>query len=418
MVEITTGFLGYELHHSTQTLTYRGDAVSLRPKTLATLQFLLANRHRTVTKDEVLSAIWSDVEVQDQAVFQSISEIRSLLKGHECIETIRGRGYRWILPFDSDFATSAHLRRRWVAPLAAGLVALVGIITWWQAADDPKPFFVIVESAASPALLSNDPKAKSSIDQMLIHQLRRMGWDAQPMRDGTIPTEHVVIKIDVKPADTGVSLYFSLQRGSTNQSGDIRSTTPIGAIRDLAMELHGLLSLSATENSNKLSISGLFTSAKNYMDLDNYSLAESYLTVALSEQPNLPSVQLALAYTYQQMGRMNDSLRLARLVHRIAGQTNNRTDQMLSAIRLSQLLFKKSMYVDAEQFAREALDIASHINDLLVVAEAQEQLGEISLARGKIEAGKEQLTVALQYFSTFCPTGESRVSKRLLDFES
>ena len=101
-----------------------------------------------------------------------------------------------------------------------------------------------------------------------------------------------------------------------------------------------------------------------------------------------------------------------------ADQKEHRTDRMMSAMMASKLLLEKGNVAESKTFANEALNLASNMNDLLIVAEAQEQLGEISLMRGNMSTGKEQLMVALKYFRTFCPSGESRVSRRLLELES
>ncbi len=41
-------------------LTRAGDRVEVQPKVLSLLIFLLENRERTVTKDEILDAVWPD----------------------------------------------------------------------------------------------------------------------------------------------------------------------------------------------------------------------------------------------------------------------------------------------------------------------------------------------------------------------
>lgn len=411
-------FLDYELSPSTQTMTRGGVAVHIRPKTLATLGYLLANRHRVVTKDDLLDSIWPAAEVQDQAVFQSISELRSIFKGHDCIETVRGQGYRWILPLTTDLRTPEP-RSFWRAmALAACLVAILGSIVWRQSDTGPQSLTLVIGPVASLGTLPRNSDIAPSMDRMLTAQLRRMGWDAQRQQQGALPADALILHVDVASSDADTLLHYQLRDGVAEISGYVDSQTPMGAVRDLATELHGLLSLRATGSANDFSIGKLLVEAKKHIDHENYQLAEAYLTVVLAEQPNHPIAQMALAYSYQQMGRHRNALELGYAVHRASRRPINRVDRMMSAMLLSQLLTADSQYTESQQFAHEALDIATNINDLVIVAEAQEQLGEISLAKGQIGIGKEQLAVALRYYSSFCPTGKTRVAKRLLEIDS
>lgn len=419
MTESTYRFLDYELNVTARQLMRKNTVVKVRPKTLATLAFLLANRSEIVTKEEILESTWPNADVQDQAVFQSISELRSLFKGHNCIETVHGSGYRWALPLKPRDGLQAHPVMRWPEALAACLVVLVGSVSWWQMAGDTRSFSVNVHPAEFVTEPTSSSKINSSsVDHMLIQQLRRMGWDTQPVRGSVRTVDQVDISIHMDLAEAGTTLFFQLRGHLIEQSGHITSATPLGAIRDLTAELHDTLSLIAEDDSAEIRVSQLFAKAKAHLDREEYPLAEAYLTVALTELPNQKTLQRALAYAYKQMGRYDDALSFAYKAHDAANQKNTRTDRMMSSILLSKLLLKKGNFEDSNKFAYEALDLATNINDLLIVAEAQEQLGEISLLRGNVSTGREQLTVALKYFRTFCPTGESRVSRRLHELES
>ena len=146
-------------------------------------------------------------------------------------------------------------------------------------------------------------------------------------------------------------------------------------------------------------------------------MAEAYLVVLSTVAPTHICVKTALAYAYQQLQRTDEAVALARAAHAAATEPATRTDRMMSANLLSRLLRDSGRYAESEIFARDALEIATEINDLLIVAEAQEQLGELSIARGELGKGREQLNFALRYYSSFCPSGEARVSNRLLDLE-
>jgi adenylate cyclase len=50
--------------------------ISLRPKTLAVLRFLLENPGRLVSKEELFAAVWPNIAVTDDVLVQSVGELR------------------------------------------------------------------------------------------------------------------------------------------------------------------------------------------------------------------------------------------------------------------------------------------------------------------------------------------------------
>ncbi|RFU44406.1 AAA family ATPase [Paraburkholderia sp. DHOC27] len=78
------------------------ERIDLARKTFAVLRQLLENRHLLITHDALLEAVWPNVHVQHEVVKAQIRMIRALLddnaKQPRFIETVRGRGYRFIAP--------------------------------------------------------------------------------------------------------------------------------------------------------------------------------------------------------------------------------------------------------------------------------------------------------------------------------
>src|SRR5437764_3206935 len=74
-----------------------GGEIELRPKTFAVLRFLVENAGRLVPKDELFAAVWPNISVTDDALVQSIGELRRALgdDGLQLIKTIPRRGYRF-----------------------------------------------------------------------------------------------------------------------------------------------------------------------------------------------------------------------------------------------------------------------------------------------------------------------------------
>lgn len=84
-----------------------GDAeeIALRPKTFAVLRFLVESGGRLVSKDELFTEVWPNLTVTDDALVQSIGELRRALgdDGARLIRTVPRRGYR----FEAEVSVAA-----------------------------------------------------------------------------------------------------------------------------------------------------------------------------------------------------------------------------------------------------------------------------------------------------------------------
>jgi TolB-like protein/DNA-binding winged helix-turn-helix (wHTH) protein len=91
------GFEQYILDLSLGCLLLDGTEIPLRPKTFAILCYLADNSGRLVSKDELFDAVWPNVTVTDDALVQSIGELRRALgdDGPRLIKTVPRRGYRF-----------------------------------------------------------------------------------------------------------------------------------------------------------------------------------------------------------------------------------------------------------------------------------------------------------------------------------
>jgi adenylate cyclase len=90
-----------------------GEEIALRPKTFAVLQYLIENRGRLVSKEELFGAVWPNLVVTDDALVQCVGELRRALgdDGARLIRTIPRRGYR----FEPDALDAAALGEPCVA---------------------------------------------------------------------------------------------------------------------------------------------------------------------------------------------------------------------------------------------------------------------------------------------------------------
>jgi len=83
-------------------LLFNGDGgqVSLTPKVFDTLLYLVEHSGKVIEKDELMSAIWTDTNVEENNLSQNISILRRILgekRGeHRFIVTVPGKGFKFV----------------------------------------------------------------------------------------------------------------------------------------------------------------------------------------------------------------------------------------------------------------------------------------------------------------------------------
>ena len=61
----------------------------------------LQNPYEVLSKEALLDAVWDDVQVNEQVLFQTMRELRQLFDGEEVIKTHPRKGYAWIVPVEA-----------------------------------------------------------------------------------------------------------------------------------------------------------------------------------------------------------------------------------------------------------------------------------------------------------------------------
>lgn len=117
---VRLGFGLYVLDMDRGCLLLRGSEIALRPKTYAVLKFLVENAGRLVSKEDLFAAAWPKVVVTDDALVQSIGELRRALgdNGPDLIKTIPRRGYRFEATVE-DISQSNEIDKESDAPSGA-----------------------------------------------------------------------------------------------------------------------------------------------------------------------------------------------------------------------------------------------------------------------------------------------------------
>lgn len=150
-----------------------GIPVPLTPKAFDVLVYLLRNRDRAVSREELLQAIWPDTVVTDASLTQAVFLVRKALGETESsryVETLPRIGYRMTLPSqppapDADRAPSAPpapvpgipaaslpARRRLALLAVAALAAAV--VVWLVSRKSPEDGDVSTGPGGAPPLLA------------------------------------------------------------------------------------------------------------------------------------------------------------------------------------------------------------------------------------------------------------------------
>lgn len=102
-----------ELDPGSGCLRCNGMERPLRQKTFQVLLYLVEQRDRLVTKEEMLDAVWHGVAVTDNVLAQSVNDIRQVLgddsRQPRFIKTIPRTGYRFIAPVEELEGTTARV---------------------------------------------------------------------------------------------------------------------------------------------------------------------------------------------------------------------------------------------------------------------------------------------------------------------
>ncbi|MFQ5937310.1 MAG: AAA family ATPase, partial [Acidiferrobacterales bacterium] len=150
----TLMFEPFRLDLRDERLWHGRDAIPLTNRAFAVLRYLVEHPSQLVTKNVLLEAVWSTTYVTEAALAMCIRELRQALrddaKAPRFIETVRGRGYRFIAPVtaaDQSLTTreaglyqhatlSSPLSPQFLAPspLVGREAELAQLHGWWSTA--------------------------------------------------------------------------------------------------------------------------------------------------------------------------------------------------------------------------------------------------------------------------------------------
>jgi DNA-binding winged helix-turn-helix (wHTH) protein len=96
-----------------------GSAIRVEPRVFDFLIYLIENRDRMVSKDELLTHVWDGCAVGDPVIARCASITRRLLKDPSAIRTVHTRGYQWVGPVQANARSAPDQNQIGSPPISA-----------------------------------------------------------------------------------------------------------------------------------------------------------------------------------------------------------------------------------------------------------------------------------------------------------
>ena len=149
--------------------------IHLEPTVLRLLVYLISNRDRLVSRQELRNTVWADTVVSDSALSKAVARVRKALgddsSAPRYLETVHTQGYRFIaeveeIELDEQPAPTSGsdrtpiLRRSVLSAIAVGILLILLLLFWPDTPDQGRPQAGEIESLAVLPLanLTGDPE--------------------------------------------------------------------------------------------------------------------------------------------------------------------------------------------------------------------------------------------------------------------
>jgi DNA-binding winged helix-turn-helix (wHTH) protein/Flp pilus assembly protein TadD len=286
-------FAGFELdQQSTELRSPDGGTVKLRPKTLEMLRLFAANPGRPLGKQELMEAVWPNVTVSEDSLFQCIRELRAALgdRSRQIIRLASGGGYVFAAAIEGarvEAAAGPDLALRRTPPL----VAVLAIV---DASNDPRGAtmaagvtghltdgFARIDGISVVAPRSPEA-ARSDFEMRGELQRTPQSWSlrARMIRTATGEIQSVAtVSVDAGEPDAQLQ----------------QTRLAAGAGHPLARRLNELLETRPAATSSAKVVIEQALASINQTTRERFGMAEAMLHKALADEPDNVDIAVALA---------------------------------------------------------------------------------------------------------------------------
>lgn len=338
LVVMSYRFGSFELDLAKAELRANGELQPLEPQVFALLAFLVANRERLVSKEEIFESVWSGRVVTDSALASRVKSLRKALgddgRAQKYIRTTRGKGFRFVAEVQTERGSAGEIS-------LASPDALDGPPLQRQATSgdpDSRPSIAVL-----PFRLAGNPGPYSAIAEGLPHELitelARQRWlfviargssfrlrdDDLDMREvgrllgvryclsGTVEVTEQRLNVTAELVDTrgGDVVWGERYSGRIDDVHNVRSEirAKILASLEIQIPLHEAAEarLMSTENLDAWSAYHLgLQHIYRYNPTDN-AIATELFERAVQQDPNFARAYAGLSFVHFQNAFMNQS---------------------------------------------------------------------------------------------------------------
>jgi len=320
-------FLGYSVDAVHRTITKPdGRLVRLEPKAFDLLLHFAAHPAATLSREQLIADVWNGKFVTDDAVMVAVYALRQAFdddsRAPRFIETIRGRGYRWIA---TPTEISAVRPRRsftivWALLMAIGVAAFV-----WAVVRPPQPM---------PSMERTNALVRAHARGLFFKE-RRTRADLELARSEF----RKAIVVDERFAEPHAGLAEVCVRLIENGSPEV-AALEAEARREVARAL---------ELAPHLALSHAALASVQFVLDRDVEPAERSFRHAIQLDPTLPGIRRRYSYLLGATGRFDQATEQAR----IAADLEPTSVSALSDLAWTHVLAGR--LVDAERLYRDAI---------------------------------------------------------------
>lgn len=427
-----TGTVDFQYDERTGTLT-RGDTQTVfRPKTAAVFSLLFTNPDRIVSKAELLEEVWNGVIVQEQAVFQSITEIRQAFNDPKCIRTHPRKGYQWTGGMPQAKFTS-KLSKQSIGVIGAGLL-LVAVAMWLPnrpAAYGDRPLIAVMPAHQQPNSAARDIGLPNSLADMLNHHITANGIGTalptagKPATHGASETNtaslladagaDILVQMEAKREGTSLSIDYVITNSTHSITGNYTHTSVTWIIHQIAHQLHDATtySLVGTHDPLKMELHLKKMQAEKLRQQGDFVAATRLFEEIVEQDPNFLSAAFELlAGKWRQDGGTID-IAIAAFVSMAQQQGDS-----LNEIRAMKLQARRAARANdldlAIQIAKQGYALAENHHYPYLKASFDVSRGRFETQRGNLHEANALFEEAVTRYQLMeCPAGELAVHDML-----
>lgn len=385
-------FNDYVFDSESLVLNQGEQSIEIRHNDAKLLALLLDNAELVLTKEHILSHVWQGKIVSEQAVFQSVSNLRSLL-GNEAIKTFPKRGYQWQLALTILASSqSSHKKQEQSVAVVAGRqkAALVGAL--------------LLLTMAFSLVYTNIAKSVPTVNLAYVPIKTDKGELAIEVAEFDLFNATELSHIDYWRFIAAKELEFhSLSpQHPLLLAGKVREFEQVYyldfVIKGIGGEWQGQLSadsIELLEEKFKQHLAHDFI-YRLLRSPHSYQLQQAELALAHQQAPTDFVILRRLVEVYVRMAEFEKAMALAEKHETMAVEQNNTLQQGAALLAQGQIMQLKKLYHASEEQLMKAELAFNKINDLQGQALVWEERSQLAYVRKDYGAVRDSLLASAE----------------------